>query len=256
MESKWLLKAKSSSELPQRLRPAALTANDRQYLLDLAHILVMTGFKRRRHGFESDSLEDVVECNNFMNSLLLSFCSSMIVEVKLSKLQHYNRTISDFSDNWILSNTRFRCQADCRRAFNLLQLPVDGFILPNRSRVSSEEAWLVTLYRCTYPGRLIDIAEFFGRDITYWSRVIKCTLSFILINWYYLIGNNMEYWAPYFQLFNAKINLKIKNLGFQYDERLIGLDQDGRHLLSFIIDCVIIPICNFMAGALERGINA
>ena len=55
MESKWLLKAKSSSELPQRLRPAALTANDRQYLLDLAHILVMTGFKRRRHVFESDS---------------------------------------------------------------------------------------------------------------------------------------------------------------------------------------------------------
>ena len=66
----------------------------------------------------------------------------------------------------------------------------------------------------------------------------------------------MEYWAPYFQLFNAKINLKIKNLGFQYDKRLIGLDKDGRHWLTFIIDCVIIPICNFMAGALERGIIA
>ena len=108
--------------------------------LDLAHILVMTGFKRRRHVFESDSLEDVVECNNFMNSLLLSFFSSMIVEVKLSKLQHYNRTISDFSDNWILSNTRFRYQADCRRAFNLLQLPVDDFIVVDGKLVGRSSA--------------------------------------------------------------------------------------------------------------------
>ena len=100
------------------------------------------------------------------------------------------------------------------------------------------------------------MVDVFGRDTTFWSRVIKRTLKFILNNWYYLIGDNMQFWKPQFPLFNAKINLKIKSLGFQYDEVLIGLDQNGRHLLTFIIDCIIIRICNYMAGASTRGINA
>ena len=100
------------------------------------------------------------------------------------------------------------------------------------------------------------MVDVFGRDTTFWSRAIKLTLKFILNNWYYLIGDNMQFWKPQFPLFNAKINLKIKSLGFQYDEVLIGLDENGRHLLTFIIDCIIIRICNYMAGARTRGINA
>ena len=74
------------------------------------------------------------------------------------------------------------------------------------------------------------MVDVFGRDTTFWSRVINLTLKFILSNWYYLIGDNMQFWKPQFPLFNAKINLKIKSLGFQYDEVIIGLDPNGRHL--------------------------
>ena len=97
------------------------------------------------------------------------------------------------------------------------------------------------------------MVDVFGIDTTFWSRVINLTLKYILSNWYYLIGDNRQFWKPQFPLFNAK---EIKSLGFQYDEGLIGLDLNGRHLSTFIIDCIIIRICNYMAGALSRGINA
>ena len=53
------------------------------------------------------------------------------------------------------------------------------------------------------------------------------------------------------------INLKIKSLRFQYDKVLIDVDQNDRNLLTFIFDCIIIRIRNYMAGALlTHGINA
>ncbi len=238
------------------MRTAALTSNDREYALEMAHLIAVVGMKRHHSIREQSSEENEERCTKFMRSLMLSFCQSMVIDVRFSKIQHYNRGFDDFSDSWILNNTRFRNKHDCRLAFLSLKLPAEGFILSNRARVSSEEAWLVTLYRVTFPRRLVDVVDVFGHETTFWSRAITHTLKYILLNWYYLIGDNIPFWAPSFPLFNAKINLKIKSLGFQYDEVLIGLDHSGRHQLTFIIDCIIIRICNFMAGALTRGINA
>ena len=101
----------------------------------------------------------------------------MVIDVRFSKIQHYNRGFDDFSDSWILNNTRFRNKHDCRLAFLSLKLPAEGFILSNRARVSSVEAWLVTLYRVTFPRRLVDVVDVFGHETTFWSRAITHTLK-------------------------------------------------------------------------------
>ena len=138
MTSTWVLKTKSAAELPQRLRTAALTSNEREYALEMAHLIAVVGMNRHH------SIRE--RCTKFMRSLMLSFCQSMVIDVRFSKIQHYNRGFDYFSYSWILSNTRFRNKHDCRLAFLSLKLPAERFILSNRARASSaEEAWLVTL---------------------------------------------------------------------------------------------------------------
>ena len=46
MASTWILKSKSAAELPQRLRTAALTANDREFSLEMAQLIAIVGVKR------------------------------------------------------------------------------------------------------------------------------------------------------------------------------------------------------------------
>ena len=177
MTSTWVLKTKSAAELPQRSRTAALTSNDREYALEMAHLISVVGMKRHHSIREQSSDENEERCTKFMRSLMLSFCQSMVIDVRFSKIQHYNRGFDDYSDFWILNNTRFRNKHDCRLAFLSLKLPAEGFILSNRARVSSEEAWLVTLYRVTFPRRLVDVVDVFGHETTFWSRAITHTLK-------------------------------------------------------------------------------
>ena len=147
MASTRILKSKSAAELPHRLRTAALTANDREFSLEVVQLLAIVGMKRKLSIDDGGDNKQAEHCSAIMKSILVSFCQSMIVDVRFSKIQHYNRTLDDFPDHWILDNTRFRNRSDCRLAFLAMKLPPDGFILPNRARVSSEEAWLVTLIK-------------------------------------------------------------------------------------------------------------
>ena len=173
MTSTWVLKSKSAAELPQRLRMAALTANDREFSLEVAQIIAVVGVKRKLSIDDGGETEHTNHFSTIMKAMMLAFCQSMVVDVRFSKIQHYNPTLDDFPDHWILNNTRFHSRDDCKLAFLAMKLPQDGFILPNRARVSSEEAWLVTLYRSTFPRRLVDVVDVFGRDTTFWSRVIR-----------------------------------------------------------------------------------
>ena len=191
--------------------------------------------------------------------------ASLVVEIPKPINQRFDRRFESFSNQWYRRNTRFHCMEHCKKAFLGLNFPleIDGvhnsgtFILDNRCRVNCQEAFLVVLYKCTYPRRLEDITEVFGRDYSHWSRVIKFTLNWVLDRWSYLILSNFDYWVPMFPLFNAKVNEKILSLGFPPDDMpLLGRDQHGEHNVAMIIDCCIIQINNVGTGPATRGINA
>ena len=93
MASTWILKSKSAAELPQRLRTAALTANDREFSLEMAKLIAIVGVKRKLSIDGGEETEDSNHCSAIMKSMLLTFCQSMIVDVRFSKIQHYNRTL-------------------------------------------------------------------------------------------------------------------------------------------------------------------
>ena len=183
--------------------------------------------------------------------------ASLVVENPKPIHQRFDRRLESFSNQCYSRNTRLHCMEHCKKAFLGLNFPLEidcvhnsgTYILDNRCRVDCQEAFLVVLYKCTYPRRLEDITEVFGRVYSHWSRIIKFTLDWVFDHWSYLILSNFDYWVPMFPLFNAKVNEKILSLGFPPDDMpLLGRDQHGVHNVAMIIDCCIIQINNVGTG--------
>jgi hypothetical protein len=92
-----------------------------------------------------------------------------------------------------------------KELIQLLRLP-EWIVIPgNRAVWHREEAILLLLRRLSYPCRLQDLEQEFGRDHTSLSRCINHMLKWIYERFGHKVRNNLHYWAPHFRNFHEAI---------------------------------------------------
>ena len=254
-----VIKTKAAWQLSLRRRPEALTPNDRIFIKEQKMIMSWLLLKRKKLILEDDlstNADSILRLSRQVNDIYFNLHAQLTIERVVFRNEHKNRTVASFSSEWIYSNTRFHSAADLLRLLSALRLP-ERIVLDNGSVTSGEEALLVTLYRLSFPRRLSDIEETFGRDYSHWSRVIKYTMQWIIKNWWYLLSDNTEYWTDQIPSFYEAITAKIVELGFDFPLRLLGFDSEQRTYRVFaFIDNTIIKTCRPGGSAARRGPNA
>mmetsp|Transcript_14109 Transcript_14109/g.21110 ORF Transcript_14109/g.21110 Transcript_14109/m.21110 type:complete len:106 (+) Transcript_14109:311-628(+) len=85
----------------------------------------------------------------------------------------------------------------------------DDVICENRSRCSSEEAFLILLSRLASYKRLTDISMHFGIETTQVSRILNATIDIIVQRNHHLVYNNIAFFVHRFEMYNAAIRRKL-----------------------------------------------
>ena len=116
-------------------------------------------------------------------------------------------TIDGCSEETCYSQHRFQKQ-DLRYLFIALRFP-DRIILPNKSSIPGEKAFLLMLYRMAYPRRLVDMEEYFGREYSTISRCFNFIVNLMDAEHSHLLLDNLEFFQPRFGEYNRIILEKI-----------------------------------------------
>lgn len=163
---------------------------------------------------------------------------------------------------------RYRFQSF--EALNRLKLafrfPEGAIRLDNGIKTSAEEIILVSLSRLAFPHRWSDLLEQYpGRHVTVFPRIFKWFLNFMVINWGYLLLNNMQWWKPRLRESCEAIRVKLQNLNHvnwrQHHPPAQGqLNDDGvfvvqGFLVALFIDCTMFAFCR-VGGVLGEGPGA
>jgi len=127
-----------------------------------------------------------------------------------------NRTIESFDEEECYRLFRFR-KPDLKRLYNVLHVP-EHVVLSNRTTVTGEEVFLVSLRRLSSTCPMQDLCFLFGRDYSQWSRAFKWFLHFIFDNYADLLLDNMSYWEPKFQDYSECVRKKVEELGVPFAE--------------------------------------
>ena len=208
-----ILKSKAACQLGLRRRSESLTPHDHIIIVEKKKILCWLLSKRRKLLLEEATISNMDSISNLSGRIEAVYCNLqayLTVERVIIQNEHKNKTISMFSSDWIYSSTRFHSAADLLRLYTALGLPA-RIVLDNGSVISGEEALLVTLYRLSFPRRLSDTEETFGREYSHWSRV---TLKWIVKHWWYLLSDNINYWTKQIPSFHQSVVSKIVELFF------------------------------------------
>ena len=259
------LKTKTAKKLAVKLRHEALTSNDQHFLrrgyavlkrlLDQTTLLLQ--LESSRSLMSSSSLDFVYHNYRFIRRVLGLIVKKLAIPDTDRSLwnRRLNRTIDTFTNEQIKNDFNFQNKDQLRVLFVCLKIP-QSICLDNGCRVTGEEAFLVTIYRMSWPRKLTQIEDTFGRDYSVWSRCINFMINYILDNWCYLLFDNMAYWFPTLPQMHATIVDKLVSLGYNYDTRLLGLDLETQHHIFGFIDNTIAPTCRPAGGPADDGINA
>ncbi|KAG5187605.1 hypothetical protein JKP88DRAFT_253976 [Tribonema minus] len=124
---------------------------------------------------------------------------------------HYSRTLADLDDTQCYNWLRLR-RPDFARLKKALRLPEDFIVTENRSVYPTDEALMIFLSRLTTPSRLTDLIEFWGRDHTQISRVVKWMVAYIFEKFGPVLRVSLKVWVDDFPRYAAKIATKCQNL--------------------------------------------
>ena len=214
------LKTRPAKKLSVKLRHEALTTNDQIYLRRFKRLLagVLSGVSvimeanSGRFLLLQDNHDQIYIHNDLVGLIYMHIYRFLLIPDTDCTLwnRRLNRGIDSFSDEQIKNNFHFQNREQLRMIFRCFLFP-RSITLDNGCVVSGEEAFLVTVYRMSWPRKLTQIEEMFGRDYSLWSRCIKHVLNYMVDNWSYLLFDNMAYWLPYLPLMNSKISNKISN---------------------------------------------
>lgn len=116
-------------------------------------------------------------------------------------------TIEGTTEETCYSDFRFQ-KADLRSLFIALRFP-DEIILPNRSKINGEAAFLLMLHRMAFPRRLVDEEIFFGREYSTVSRTFNYVVKLMDREHSHLLLDNLEFFLPRFGRYNECILAKI-----------------------------------------------
>ena len=185
------LKTKVAKKLSVKLRHEALTSNDQHFLRRayaiLKRVLDQTGLllelESSRQLLSTSYMYFICHNYGYINRVLRSIHGRLfIIDTDRSLWNRLlNCTIDSFTDEQIKNNFNFQNRGQLHALYSCLRVPVE-IRLDNGCLVSGEEALLVTIYRLSWPRKLTQIEEIFGRDYSLWSRCIKFMIDFIVDN--------------------------------------------------------------------------
>jgi len=143
--------------------------------------------------------------------------------------------LGNFTDQQLYA-FRITSRDNFRRIMTQLNSPPQ-IICTNGTKCHPEEAFLMLLDRISFPERLDDMQERWGREYSQISRILDATLRFIDENHSHLVSNNsIRYFAHRFNLYNRMFKLKymqingVANVPLYWD--MISVFSDGTKLYT------------------------
>jgi hypothetical protein len=138
-------------------------------------------------------------------------------EFTLPPPKRTNRRINDWA------HRQHECEGMFRFPFKHLRRLFDTFLLPemcvleNGSVYYAEEVFLLSLFRMSFPTRLVTIARTeFGRENTQVGRAFKFFINHMYGHFADLLFNNLPWWSTYFDLFAAAFQRKMEHYGLHF----------------------------------------
>ncbi|XP_013383168.1 uncharacterized protein LOC106153684 [Lingula anatina] len=134
--------------------------------------------------------------------------------------------LTSMTDEQVWKQFRFQ-REDIDRLVRLLQLP-DRMIFADRTVTSGREALCVLLKRLSYPNRLVDLENVFGRCTSQLSVIVNETVDHIYDNYSHLIHNLDQPWMDMDHL-------------MQYSEAIVSQGAPLNKCIGFV-DGTVRPI--------------
>jgi len=173
---------------------------------------------------------------------------------RLPKVKNRHRNIQSFDDEDFPTNFRFLSKEQIRlliRCFQMPEIMRDSY----GHKFITEELFLVVLYYLHFPQVTTDLSfkAIFGWP--YWkvNLGVRIFLKWMVINWRYLIYDNMKFWLPYLPSCAEKVRLKLGSMGCNFDYSEGG---PGTFNVAFFIDNVIWGSCRPGGGLVRDGPNS
>lgn len=255
----------SSNKLGVRRRHFAFTALDRikaKLFGSISHQLVLLYVKLR---FAAHQHPNSILLSKIKRRILILLISSLfefdqLVTIeqaklwqKLPKIQRKHVKIDDFSDNFILTNFRFKNKDQLHSLIHYFRFP-ERIKSSIGEQFTADEVLLSGLYRLHYPNRFVDVGwiNIFGFDEQKASACCLLFYFFMINNWSYLLFDHLEYWYHYFPYCNNAIHSKLTELGCNLP---FASEQNGFRIFGFI-DNTIISTARPGGGPSSEGVNA
>jgi hypothetical protein len=128
----------------------------------------------------------------------------MTFEIMESHLLRIGVTVSD--------RFRFTSMDQLRRILHCFNFPTAPFSYKTYL-LFPEEALLISIYRLSWPLKWSQLYEVFpGRKRWFLCAAFYWFLDFMIVNWSYLLLNNMEWWEPYLVTSAECMRVKLANL--------------------------------------------
>ena len=122
-----------------------------------------------------------------------------------------DRLIDSFTDNECWIHLRFR-RVELHRLFALLNFPISGIVLVNRSVVPSEAAFVLMLYKLHDPSTFAMLQKVFGREYSQLSRIFNATIRFMHRHHGFKINANVDFYSERFDLYADAVARRISSM--------------------------------------------
>lgn len=132
--------------------------------------------------------------------------------------------------------------------YNLLGMDADC-ILENGTHISSEEVFLFSLCRLTYPDRLNTMTnDLWGGEESQWSRAFKYFNLFVQVSHGHRLTDNFAFWVPRFPGMARAVQTKLEEFGVHYGENEV-------QQIACFLDDTVREICRPGAGPTNRHLE-
>ena len=251
----------SIKKLYVRRRHLGLNALDRIQLKYLQQSIVTLAVAKKKIVAKKATRRNlkVLKCvKAFLAYMIFNYYQIILAPNELNrtlpKIISLHRNIESFDDEDYPANFRFRNREQLKLLIRCFQMP-ECMKDNHGHKFITEELLLVVLYYLHFPQVTTDLSFKLIFGWPYWKVSIGVRLFFkwMVINWRYLIYDNMKFWSPFLPICAEKIRQKLGLIGcpFEYPE-----GDTRRFNVAFFIDNVIWGSCRPGGGPVRDGPNS
>lgn len=116
---------------------------------------------------------------------------------RMKRFEDFEHLFTGQEEGSFSSMFRFQSIEQLQRLKNGFEFP-EGKIRIHSYVFEAEEIIMIALFRLAHPSDWLSVSVHFPqRAITELSKAYYWFLDFLIVNWGYLLLNNMEFWVPY-----------------------------------------------------------